>query len=256
MARLKPKPTKPPTISVCILAGGLSTRMGRDKSRIRIGRRTMLEHVRHIASELGLPVRVLRRDAVPRCGPIGGIYTALARTRADAILFLACDMPFVTAAFLNEMLREFRVINPISAKRATSFAPIRGEGARGADEGAALISQELAKALRLTSSHPLPMGEGRGEGEGTVSQTTIFASHQNLFGLPCLIPRESLRIISRQIAKSRFSLQSLARSLKARPLTPARQPALQLLNLNTPKDLESARQRAVPETGAPTAARL
>jgi len=88
------------TIEICILAGGLSRRMGRDKSRLRVGRRTLLGHIRPEAKKLGFPVRVIRRDLVPRCGPLGGIYTALKSTRADAVMFLACDMPFVTAELL------------------------------------------------------------------------------------------------------------------------------------------------------------
>ena len=57
--------------------------MGRDKSLVQLGRRTLLQHVRTAARSLGVPVRVIRRDSVPRCGPLGGIYTGLKRTRAD-----------------------------------------------------------------------------------------------------------------------------------------------------------------------------
>lgn len=94
-----------PAIAVCILAGGLSSRMGRDKAALRVGRHSMLTRIRTTAKQLGWPVRVIRRDLVPRCGPLGGIYTAFRRTRAETILFLACDMPFVTAELLRELLR-------------------------------------------------------------------------------------------------------------------------------------------------------
>lgn len=95
------------TCEICILAGGLSRRMGRDKSRLRVGCRTLLGQIRTEASRLGLPVRVIRRDAVPRCGPLGGVYTALKTTRADAVMYLACDMPFVTATLLRAVRRRF-----------------------------------------------------------------------------------------------------------------------------------------------------
>ncbi len=93
-----------PACEVCILAGGLSSRMGRDKARLRLGRRTLLGHVRALAGELDLPVRVIRRDLVPRCGPLGGIYTALRTTRAEAVLFLSCDMPFVSVGLIESVL--------------------------------------------------------------------------------------------------------------------------------------------------------
>ena len=78
--------------------------MGRDKARLRLGGRTLLAHVRANAKHLGLPVRVLRRDAVPRCGPLGGVVTALRKTRAESVLFLSCDMPFVSAALMGKVL--------------------------------------------------------------------------------------------------------------------------------------------------------
>jgi molybdopterin-guanine dinucleotide biosynthesis protein A len=88
-------------VEICILAGGLSKRMGRDKSRLRIGNTTMLSHIRKTAEASGLPVRVIRRDCIPKCGPLGGIYTALKTSEADAILFLACDMPLVTTELIQ-----------------------------------------------------------------------------------------------------------------------------------------------------------
>lgn len=92
---------------VCILAGGLSERMGRDKARLRLGRWTLLGRVRVVAKELGVPVRVVRRDLVPRCGPLGGVYTGLKTTRAEAVLFLSCDMPFVSTELLEQLRDRF-----------------------------------------------------------------------------------------------------------------------------------------------------
>jgi molybdopterin-guanine dinucleotide biosynthesis protein A len=90
-------------IAISILAGGRSARMGRDKSRVRLGGRSLLGHVRAAAEATGWPVRVIRRDAVPRCGPLGGIYTALQSSGSGAELFLACDMPFVSPGLLADL---------------------------------------------------------------------------------------------------------------------------------------------------------
>ena len=92
-------------MEICILAGGLSTRLGRDKARLKLHGQTMLARIRRTAQEVGCPVRVIRRDVVARCGPLGGIFTALKTTRAEAVLFLACDMPLVTAALLRRIMR-------------------------------------------------------------------------------------------------------------------------------------------------------
>jgi molybdenum cofactor guanylyltransferase len=103
---LSKNPTaNPSNCEICILAGGLSRRMGREKSRMRLGRRSMLGHIRDVARATGLPVRVIRRDSIPRCGPLGGIYTGLESTTARAVLFLSCDMPFITPELLKRLIQ-------------------------------------------------------------------------------------------------------------------------------------------------------
>ncbi len=94
-----------PSLEVCILAGGLSSRMGRDKARMKLQGRTLVGWVRLAAKETKWPVRIICKDLVARCGPLGGIYTALKTTRAEAVLFLACDMPFVSPEFLQKLAR-------------------------------------------------------------------------------------------------------------------------------------------------------
>lgn len=82
--------------------------MGRDKARLRLRGHTMLSIVRAVARETGLRVRVIRRDVVPRCGPLGGIFTGLRSTKAQAVLFLACDMPLITVELLDKIIRALR----------------------------------------------------------------------------------------------------------------------------------------------------
>jgi molybdopterin-guanine dinucleotide biosynthesis protein A len=96
------------TSEIAILAGGLSSRMGRDKSRLRLGKRTLLGQVRATAERLRLPVKIIRKDLVPRCGPLGGIYTALKTSHKQVILFLPCDTPFVSLALLEKLLNSLR----------------------------------------------------------------------------------------------------------------------------------------------------
>ena len=93
-----------PEIEICILAGGLSTRMGKDKARLRLGKSTMLGLIRKTAKATRLKIRVLRRDLVPRCGPLGGIYSCLVTTNADSVIFLACDMPFIAREIIERLV--------------------------------------------------------------------------------------------------------------------------------------------------------
>lgn len=96
---------KTPDLTVFILTGGLSARMGRDKARLRLGGKTLVQWIRGRVATLGVPVRCIRRDLVPRCGPLGGVYTGLARCRTARAVFLSCDMPMVDARLLRRLRR-------------------------------------------------------------------------------------------------------------------------------------------------------
>jgi iron complex transport system ATP-binding protein len=109
--KTKKKNAAPPTavpMEICILAGGLSSRMGRDKSSLRLGQETFLQKLCKTAQLLTPNIRVIQEDIVERCGPLGGILTALKSSKAEGILFLACDMPLVTPAFLGKIFSLYR----------------------------------------------------------------------------------------------------------------------------------------------------
>jgi len=101
-------PTEPSIISdeihACILVGGLSARMGTDKAELKLGGKSLLEIAKAKLAELDLNSSVIRKDIVPRCGPLGGIITGLAQCRAQMILFLPCDMPFVSTNFIRAVI--------------------------------------------------------------------------------------------------------------------------------------------------------
>jgi molybdopterin-guanine dinucleotide biosynthesis protein A len=92
-------------LEICILAGGLSTRLGRDKAKVRLAGKTLLSRIKEAAKKTGKSVRVIRKDLVPRCGPIGGIFTGLVKSRAESVVFLTCDMPFISAELMGLYLK-------------------------------------------------------------------------------------------------------------------------------------------------------
>lgn len=90
--------------------------MGRDKSAVRLGGRTLLARVTEACVQASIPSRVIRQDLVPACGPLGGILTALSSTSQEGVLCLSCDMPFVTPRLI------LRVIRRASFARRAVFA--------------------------------------------------------------------------------------------------------------------------------------
>ncbi|MFW5709503.1 MAG: NTP transferase domain-containing protein [Chloroflexota bacterium] len=107
-------------VSVAILAGGQSRRMGRDKAFLRFKGKPLLQHVIDAVMPLGLPVNLIANDheryavfnlplysdVVPSTGALGGVYTALHVSETAYVLCLACDMPFVQTDLLRYLIRQ------------------------------------------------------------------------------------------------------------------------------------------------------
>jgi molybdopterin-guanine dinucleotide biosynthesis protein A len=112
----------PAAVYGLILAGGLSSRMHRDKAALEYGGKTQLDRAfelasRHVsrvfvsvrANQTADPTRARRPlivDSVPGEGPTVGIRSALAAYSEVAWLVLACDLPFVSDAAVSHLLRE------------------------------------------------------------------------------------------------------------------------------------------------------
>ena len=106
--------------SAAILAGGLATRLGGcDKSALLVDGRAILDRqidaltplvedlmiVGHSVNVAHLiPGARVIADIVPGCGPLGGLHAALTWARSDVLFLVACDMPYVSSAFVEHLL--------------------------------------------------------------------------------------------------------------------------------------------------------
>ena len=101
-----------------VLAGGGSTRFGKDKALVELGGKTMLARTTELAASVcneamivaaegkytGAPAPLLA-DRWPGQGPLGGILTALQSSALRGSestwnLIVSCDMPFLTREWL------------------------------------------------------------------------------------------------------------------------------------------------------------
>ena len=91
-------------LEAVILAGGKSQRTGLDKTKLRVGKYTLLGHARRVALDLNISSHVIKVDYRAGYGPLGGIETALRRPKMQRVLFLSCDMPFLTSQLVESLL--------------------------------------------------------------------------------------------------------------------------------------------------------
>ncbi|MGB6603226.1 MAG: NTP transferase domain-containing protein [Steroidobacteraceae bacterium] len=118
-----------------LLAGGRSSRMGRDKAALTAAGRSQLERavallVPHVertfvsvrADQRSDPLRAGFPQIVDRhenLGPIAGILAAQAQYPEHAWLVLACDLPLLDAATLAHLLRHRAASREASAYRSS-----------------------------------------------------------------------------------------------------------------------------------------
>ncbi len=124
----------PSRVSAIVLAAGMSTRMGTAKQLLRIGEKTLLEHVLdnlrgsqidEIVVVLGGSAEMIRQQ-IPldhvrivvnetyREGMGTSIRTGLAAVdpQADAVLIVLADQPFVQSGTIDQLIRQYRDRRP------------------------------------------------------------------------------------------------------------------------------------------------
>lgn len=105
------------TITGIILAGGKSSRMGRDKGLLEFEGKTFIERIMESISPLVDSMIIVssneeydqfgvRRveDIIPEAGPLAGVYSGLFFSETDDNLIISCDVPLITAPVLKLLI--------------------------------------------------------------------------------------------------------------------------------------------------------
>ena len=108
----------PADLSIAILAGGRSSRMGTDKAFVSVLGGPLIEEILSQSAGLGLESLIVTNrpaeyaylgvplfgDVLPDKGPLGGLYSALHSAARPHVLCIACDMPFVVRPLLDYLI--------------------------------------------------------------------------------------------------------------------------------------------------------
>lgn len=133
-----------PELRGVLLAGGKSSRMGRDKALLTIDGECFIARIaRRLRTVAGPPLLVsshARRyaflefescaDIYNNAGPLGGIHAAFHRTMEDRLLVVACDVPFLTVQALRCLCDHAREADIVYAATAEVSQPLVGIYAR------------------------------------------------------------------------------------------------------------------------------
>ena len=106
-----------PALSAAILAGGRSSRLGRDKALLPIGGATIIERVLAMVSSFAEHVRIITNDPAkyehlgreaspdirPGCGPLSGIHAALSMSSGEYVLVVSCDIPLISHGHIEQL---------------------------------------------------------------------------------------------------------------------------------------------------------
>jgi molybdenum cofactor guanylyltransferase len=136
-------------VTAFVLAGGKSTRMGKDKAFLEFRGRILLARALELATGVGQEVRIVGdprkfaafgrviQDIYRERGPLGGIHAALKSSPTDLNFMLAVDLPFVQPNFLTYLITV--------AKETTALVTVP-HASDGLQPLCAVYRREFAKA--------------------------------------------------------------------------------------------------------------
>ncbi len=117
-----------------VLAGGYSSRMGRDKALIEFAGQSLIAIAIHTLQQAGLPVKIagsranleVFAEVIPDTfldlGPLAGVHAALAATHAEWSVILPVDMPLLPASLLRLLLHRAAITRAaITCMRCNGF---------------------------------------------------------------------------------------------------------------------------------------
>ena len=151
-------------VSGVVLAGGRSTRYGKNKAFVKLHGIPLIERVLDVMrpifrriiiitntpdeySYLELP---MYQDIIKGLGPLGGIITGLRVIPDNAGFFVACDMPFLNQGLIRhivEIKADFDVVVPRISGKMEALHALYGKRCQSKIEG--LINSRIYQIFRF-----------------------------------------------------------------------------------------------------------
>jgi len=125
-------------ITIAVLAGGRSTRIGRDKSFIQLGGKPLIRHVLDQVLTFNVPVIIIANEAgpyaqfnlpvygdvLPQRSSLVGLHSALTISGTPHTLCVACDMPLLNRDLLGYLISLRHEADIVIPQRAGGLEPL------------------------------------------------------------------------------------------------------------------------------------
>jgi molybdopterin-guanine dinucleotide biosynthesis protein A len=154
-------------IAAFILAGGESSRMGSNKALLELGGVPLIVRTARLVESVGIKRTIVGspeiyarlrlhaiRDDWPGAGPLGGIATALRASESSWNLIVACDLPYLTKAWLEHLIHRAKhshadVVLPLNDAGAEPLCAMYNKSSESAiwlalDRGVRKVTDGLA----------------------------------------------------------------------------------------------------------------
>jgi molybdenum cofactor guanylyltransferase len=161
-------------ITVILLAGGQSSRMGKDKGLIELNGKPLIEHITEKVRSLTETVIIITNqpgydrfgfpcfpDIKKDCGPMGGIFAGLHYSSAKKNLILSCDIPFVPHHLLEHLVEQSGAEDALVPRYDGKTEPLCGVYDRNCKETLKMLIDEkhfkLQNALKKLNTRYLDL---------------------------------------------------------------------------------------------------
>ena len=143
-------------LAAFVIAGGRSSRMGRDKAFLTLRGSTLLERALAVARCVSPEVTIVGprekfaayanviEDVYPGQGPLAGIHAALSGSACELNLMIGVDTPFLDPKFVQYMVQQARTSGAtvtVPLTRSSGQGPVAS--GQGADPDAVAGNQKL-----------------------------------------------------------------------------------------------------------------
>jgi molybdopterin-guanine dinucleotide biosynthesis protein A len=242
------------TIAAFVIAGGQSSRMGRDKAFLELDGRTLLERALEVARSVSDDVKIVGQrekfsaygdvveDIYPGQGPLAGIHAALRSSTAELNLMIGVDTPFLDTRFVQYLIQQ------AEASGATVTVPVTGIPYPVSPDpgetrvGHSPVSSFQSPDAKVVGGAQMPKFDARNQ----KLETRNLGQAQPL----CAVyRREFARIAEEALRQRRNNIVPLFARVRSREISDSELRKLafdpiMFENLNTPEEWEEASKRA------------